>query len=102
MHDELLPRIKELLGLSARASVQQVLNAQEAERRRRDELANRASDRNLAWWNYLVPPEDELWLFVDTETGLPVKPELHNERWHRIGAWVEDNDPENAWPRTIV
>ena len=102
MHDELLPRIRELLGLSATASIQQVLNAQEDERRRRDVLASRAPDRNLAWWNYPVPAEDELWLFVDTETGLPVKPELHNERWHRIRAWVEENDPENAWPRTIV
>jgi hypothetical protein len=73
MHDELLPRIKELLGLSARAFVQHVLTAQEGERRRRDELASRASDKNLAWWNYPVPPEEELWLFVDTETGLPVK-----------------------------
>lgn len=39
---------------------------------------------------------------MDTDTGLPVKPELHNERWHRIRAWVEDNDRQNAWPRTIV
>jgi hypothetical protein len=30
MHDELLPRVKELLGLPAKASLQQVINAQEA------------------------------------------------------------------------
>ena len=98
MHDELLPRVKELLGLPAKASLQQVINAQEAERQRRADLAAREKDRNLAWWNYPVPPEDELWLFVDTVTGLPVKPEMHNERWHRVRAWVDENDPDNAWP----
>lgn len=102
MHDELLPRVKELLGLPEKASLQQVVNAQEEERQRRATLANREKDRNLAWWNYPVPTEEELWLFIDTATGLPVKPELHNERWHRVRAWVDENDPENAWPRTIV
>ena len=102
MHDELLPRVKELLGLPAKASLQQVLNAQEKERQRRASLAQREKDRNLAWWNYPVPLEEELWLFIDTVTGLPVKPEMHNERWHRVRAWVEENDPNNAWPRTIV
>ncbi|MGI9092904.1 MAG: hypothetical protein ACR2FF_05580 [Mycobacteriales bacterium] len=102
MHDELLPRVRELLGLPANASLQQVINAQEAERRRRDDLAGRQADKNLAWWNYPVAPEEELWLFVDSETGLPVKPELHNERWHRIRAWIDRKDPENAWPRAIV
>jgi hypothetical protein len=102
MHDELLPRVRELLDLPATASLQQVINAQEAERQRRAALAQRAKDKALAWWNYPVAPDDELWLFVDTVTGLPVKPEMHNERWHRVRAWVEENDPENAWPRTIV
>lgn len=102
MHDELLPRAKELLGLPPDASLQQVINAQDAERRRREELARRHPNKNLRWWNYPVQPEDELWLFIDTETGLPVKPELHNERWHRIREWVEQNDPQNAWPRAIV
>lgn len=102
MHDELLPRVKELLGLTPTASLQQVINAQEGERQCRASLAQREKDRSLTWWNYPVPPEDELWLFVDTETGLPVKPEMHNDRWHRIRAWVEANDPDNAWPKTIV
>lgn len=102
MHNELLPRVKELLGLPAKASLQQVLNAQEEERQRRASLAAREKDRSLAWWNYPVPSEDELWLFVDTVTGLPVKPEMHNERWHRVRTWVKENDPDNAWPRTIV
>lgn len=102
MHDELLPRVKELLGLPAKASLQQVINAQEEERQRRASLAAREKDKNLAWWNYPVPSEEELWLFVDTVTGLPVKPEMHNERWHRLRRWVAENDPENAWPRTIV
>lgn len=46
----------------------------------------REKDKNLAWWNYPVPPEDELWLFIDTVTGLPVKPEMHNapKRRHEI------------------
>ena len=102
MHKELLPRVKDLLGLPAKATLQQVINAQEGERRRRASLAARERDKNLAWWNFPVPPEEELWLFVDTGTGLPVKPEMHNERWHRVRAWVEENDPDNAWPRTIV
>lgn len=102
MREELLPRVKELLGLPAKATLQQVINAQEAERQRRASLAAREKDRNLAWWNYPVAPEDELWLFVDTETGLPVKPEMHNERWHRVRKWVETHDPDNAWPKTIV
>ena len=102
MRDELLPRVKDVLGLPANATLQQVLNAQEAERQRRADLAAREPNRNLAWWNYPVPTEGELWLFVDTVTGLPVKPEMHNERWHRVRAWLDENDPDNAWPRTIV
>lgn len=102
MREELLPRVAVLLGLPADAALQRVLNAQEEERQRRASLAQREKDRSLAWWNYPVPPEEELWLFVDTVTGLPVKPEMHNERWHRVRAWVEENDPDNAWPRTIV
>jgi hypothetical protein len=102
MHGQLLPRVKELLRLPETASLQQVINAQDAERRRREELAARQPNRNLAWWNLPVPPDEELWLFIDTVTGLPVKPELHNERWHRIRAWVDENNPDNSWPRTIV
>lgn len=102
MHDELLPRVRELLGLPANASLQRVVNAQEEERQRRARLAAREPDKSVAWWNYPIPPEDEQWIFVDTVTGLPVKPELHNERWHRIRKWVDENDPDNAWPKTIV
>lgn len=47
-----------------------------------------------------MPPEDRL--FVDTVTGLPVKPELHNERLDRVRAWVDEDDPGNARPPTIV
>jgi hypothetical protein len=102
MRDELLPRIRDLFGLPADATLHQVIDAQEAERRRREDLARRQSDKDIAWWNYPVPPQEELWLFIDTTTGLPVKPEMHNERWHRIRGWVERNDPDNAWPRAIV
>ncbi len=102
MHDELLPRVRELLDLPGNAAMQRVVNAQEEERQRRATLAGREADKNFAWWNYPVAPEEEQWLFIDTVTGLPVKPELHNDRWHRIRAWVDENDPDNAWPRTIV
>ena len=44
MHEEILPRVKELLGLSATTSLQQVLNAQEDERQRRAKLAARDAD----------------------------------------------------------
>ncbi len=101
MNDELLPRVEELLGLPAKASLQQVINAQETERHRRASLAARDRE-NRAWRNYPISAEDETWLFVDTATGLPVKPGMHNERWHRVRAWVEENDPDNAWPPTIV
>jgi integrase len=102
MVDELLPRVKELLGLPPTASMQQVLNAQEEERQRRAKLALRAGNATLTWWNCPVPPEEEQWLFVNTVTGLPVKPEMHNDRWHRVRRWVDEHDPDNAWPRTIV
>ena len=102
MQDELLPRVKDLLGLPANATLQHVINAQEVDRQRRAKLAAHDGDRAFAWWSYPVPAENEQWLFVDTVTGLPVKPELHNERWHRIRRWVDENDPDNAWPRTIV
>lgn len=102
MHDELLPRVKELLDLPANASLQQVINAQEDERQRRAQLASRQPDRTITWWNFPVPPEDELWLFIDTQTGLPAPGELHNQRWHLIRKWVAENDPDNAWPRAIV
>lgn len=102
MRDELLPRVKDLLGLPANATPQRAINAQEEERQRPVDLAAKEPGKNLAWWNYPVPPEDELWLFVAQVTGFPVRPEMHNERWHRVRAWVEENDPDNAWPRTIV
>ncbi|HWJ65257.1 MAG TPA: hypothetical protein VNT31_01140 [Nocardioides sp.] len=102
MRDELLPRIRKLFDLPETASLQQVINAQEAERQRRAALAQRQKDKSTAWWNYPVPPEDELWLFVDTVTGLPVKPEMHNDRWHRVRVWVDEHDPDNAWPKSIV
>jgi integrase len=102
IESELLPRVKELLDLPPTASMQQVLNRQEEERQRRAKLALRDGDSTVAWWNYLVDPKDEQWLFVDTVTGLPVKPEMHNDRWHRVRIWVDEHDPENAWPKTIV
>lgn len=49
LRDEILPRVKELLGLPAKASLQQVVNAQEEERQRRASLASKEKDRNLAW-----------------------------------------------------
>ena len=73
MHDGFLPRVKDLLGLPASASLQRVINAQEEERQRRARLAARGTDKTLAWWKYPLPTADEHWLFIDTVTGLPVK-----------------------------
>lgn len=28
--------------------------------------------------------------------------QIHNRRWHNIRQWIYENDPENAWPRTIA
>lgn len=102
MHGEILPRVKELLKLNPNASLQQVINAQDMERKRRVKLAAAENSARLAWWNYPVDPLDEQWLFVDTATGLPVKPEMHNERWHKIRKWVDEHDKDNAWPQSIV
>ncbi|MFT4286060.1 hypothetical protein [Nocardioides sp.] len=93
--DELLPRVKDLLGLPAKASLQQVANAQEEARQRRASLAASEKDRNLAWWNYPVAPEDDLWLFVDTETGLPVKPEAHTPRNNFTLRWPRNS--QDLW-----
>ena len=98
MEGEVLPRVKDLLKLPADASIQRVLNAQEEERKRRAKLAASAGGSAFAWWNYPVPAAEEQWLFVDTVTGLPVKPELHNERLHRIRRWVDENCPASrSW-----
>ncbi|GAA1545912.1 hypothetical protein [Brevibacterium picturae] len=102
MHGEILPRVKRLLGFDANTSLQRVINALEDERQRRADLATAEASARLAWWNYPVDPHDEQWLFVDTATGLPVKPEMHNARWHVIRQWVDEHDPDNAWPKTIV
>lgn len=93
MNDELLPRVRELLGLPANAALQRVVNAQEEERQRRAALAAKEADKNVAWWNNPVPPQDEQWIFIDAVTGLPVKPELHIDRWHRIRTSVDEHDP---------
>ena len=60
---ELLPRVKELIGRQPQASLQQVNYALEDERQRRAAMAAREPDRSLTWWNYPVPPGQELWLF---------------------------------------
>lgn len=102
LRNELMPRVAVLLGIPADSPLQRVINAQEEERQRRVNLARRSGDRSLTWWNYPIPPLEEHWIFEDTVTGLPMRPEMHNDRWHRIRRWVDENDPENAWPRTIV
>ena len=85
---ELFPVVRNALGLPAGASMQQVLNAQRAERLRRGRLAS-SPDR---WWEVPVDPAEESWLFVDTTTGLPVRTELHNAYWHKVRRWVAKND----------
>lgn len=94
----LLPRCAELLGLPHEATAAQVTEAQTAERVRRGKLAG-ALDR---WWEMEVDPFVEQWVFIDTETGLPSRTELFNDRWHRVRRWVKANDPDNAWPEYIV
>ena len=95
---ELFPVVRDALGLPAGATMQQVLNAQRAERLRRGKLAE-SPDR---WWEVQVDPTEEAWLFVDTTTGLPVRSELHNDYWHKVRRWVAQNDPDNEWPVAIT
>ncbi|MFN2538883.1 MAG: hypothetical protein ABR549_12175 [Mycobacteriales bacterium] len=94
----LLPRCAELLGLPVDANAKQVSASQAAERARRGKQAG-SMDR---WWELPVDPAEEKWLFVDTDTGLPSRTELFNDRWHRVRRWLAANDGENAWPDYIV
>ncbi|GAA4380721.1 hypothetical protein [Nocardioides caricicola] len=96
--EELYPVVRDALGLPVGATMQQVLNAQRAERLRRGKLVQ-SPDR---WWEVQVDPADEAWLFVDTTTGLPVRSELHNDYWHKVRRWVSKNDPDNEWPVSIT
>jgi len=100
--NELLPRVKELLGLRESASLQEVIHAQQAERDRRTEAARELGDPTIHWYNLPVEPADEHWIFIDTGTDLPTRPEAFNNRWHRVRRWVETHDPDNAWPRGVV
>ena len=95
---ELLPRCALLFGLPPDASVKQVMQAQTEERVRRGRLAGSLE----RWWELEVAPEDELWLFVDTDTGLPPRSELFNDRWHRVRRWLATLDRDKAWPKHIV
>lgn len=95
---QLLPRCAQLLGLPHDASVKQVVQAQTAERVRRGRLAGSLE----RWWELEVPPEDEQWLFIDSDTGLPPRTELFNDRWHRVRRWLATNDKNKAWPKHIV
>lgn len=95
---QLLPRCAQLLGLSAEALVEDVTRVQTEERVRRGRLAGSLE----RWWEHEVPAEDELWLFVDLETGLPPRTELFNDRWHRVRRWLSTHDKGNAWPKHIV
>ena len=54
------------------------------------------------WWEVQLEPSAELWLFIDTTTGLPSRSELFNDRWHRVRRWLVKNDPDNSWPSFIV
>lgn len=100
--DELLPRIKQLLDLSESTSLNEVVRVQQAERDRRSEAARELGDPTIHWYNLPVDPADEQWIFIDTATGVPTRPEALNNRWHRVRRWVNEHDPDNAWPRAIV
>jgi integrase len=95
---ELLPRCALLLGLPADASIEQVTRVQTEERTRRGRLSGSLE----RWWELEAPSEEELWLFVDTDTGLPPRTELFNDRWHRVRRWLATHDKDNAWPKHIV
>ncbi|MHB2022791.1 MAG: hypothetical protein ACYCO3_05615 [Mycobacteriales bacterium] len=90
-------RCATLLGLPATASEAALVRAQTAERVRRGKLAG-SPDR---WWEVAVDPVEELWIFVDTQTGLPPRSELFNDRWHRVRRWVAEHDASNEWPAFI-
>lgn len=95
---QLLPRCAVLLGLPSTAPVAAVCEAQRNERARRGRLHGSLE----RWWEWELPPDEELWLFVDTATGLPPRSELFNDRWHRVRRWLAQHDPEQAWPERIV
>jgi hypothetical protein len=99
--ERMLPECAAGLGLPRTATLQQVLNAQRAERARREKLARTSGDSTLHWYNVPVDPQTESWLFVDTETGLPVRSETHNDRWHKVRRWVAKHDPEHEWPQFV-
>jgi len=95
--DKLLPRCAVLLGLPDAATTAHVARAQIAERVRRGKLAA-SPDR---WWEVDVEPADEVWLFIDTETRLPARTELLNDRWHRVRRSLARSDPDNDWPAFV-
>jgi integrase len=95
--EKLRPRCAELLGLPSNAGDQEIVRAQTGERVRRGKLAG-SPDR---WWEAGVDPADELWIFIDTYTGLPCRTELLNERWHRIRRALDRDDANAAWPKYI-
>lgn len=94
---QLLPRCAALLGLPTDTNEGEVIRVLTAERVRRGRLAT-SPDR---WWEVHIEPDEELWLFVDTETGRPPRTELLNDRWHRVRRWLARHDPDNAWPTYI-
>lgn len=96
--DRLLPRCGDLLGLPPSATAPDLHRALSNERLRRGQLAGSLE----RWWEADVPAADELWLFIDTATGLPARSELFNDRWHRVRRWLARHDPDSAWPERIV
>ncbi len=107
----MLPHAAVALGLPTTATKQQVINAQQAEIRRRRLLAADEPGHDLHWWNWpgSTPQawkshdaRSEPWLFIDTETGVPPRSELHNDRWHKVLRNVRRTDPENEWPKHIT
>lgn len=95
---ELLPRCAQLLGLPTGASVAEVTEAVTQERI----VRGRAAGSLERWWEHEVTPQEELWLFIDAETGLPPRTELFNDRWHRVRRWLSAHDKTSAWPNHIV
>ncbi|WP_245581307.1 hypothetical protein [Propionicicella superfundia] len=104
MQDELLPRVKDLLGLPTKASLQQVVNAQDEERQRRATLAAKEKDRNLAWWNRgrsdSAPPPSAQATAGGVRTGSRLSPPLRTleEAPRRLTPFIRCLEDQGLWP----
>jgi hypothetical protein len=43
-----------------------------------------------------------VWVVVNTPSPAAHEPEMGNQSWHRVRAWVAENDPDNVRRKTVV